>query len=188
MPEIAEQTALKDQIYTIMSKLAPEHGINLGINEYQKYIDQLLADEFKGRVDASPEEITAVIQLPLFLASVSKDGMKRPEILYAAAYLRAKMLETEFADFKKQQIGDCHSFEEISLYLRFFMKKGIMEDYIRWFEENWRLRYSDSGETSDFWMSGIFMMRHNIRERMARTEIMMGGQSKKSNKPVKAKI
>jgi len=181
------QDGLKLKIYGVLSQLAPEHGINLKENEFLKYVTQLLADEFRGRDDATLREITAALELPLFIASISKVGMDRCEIWYATAYCREKMLETEYADFKRGFKGAHTSKEEIALYLRFFQRKGMMEDYDGWLEKNWRMGYSDSGETSDFWMSGIFMMRHFIRRKMEQLETPIADQNKKSHKPAKVK-
>jgi hypothetical protein len=191
MPEIADQTTSQDglklKIHGVLSQLAPEHGINLKENEYLKYVVQLLGDEFRGREDATLAEITAALELPLFIASISKVGMDRCEIWYATAYCREKMLETEYADFKRGFKGAHTSKEEIALYLRFFQRKGMMEDYDGWLEKNWRMEYSDSGETSDFWMSGMFMMRHFIRRKMEQLETPIADQNKKSHKPAKVK-
>jgi hypothetical protein len=190
MTELTDQTIprseLKVKIHSVMSKLAPEHGIGLKEHEYKKYIDQLLADEFKGRDDASLEEIAAVLQLPFFFASVSKDGMKRLEIWYASAFSRVKNLETEFIKFKEGFEGKHSSLDEISLYLLFFQKKGLMEDYDRWLEENWRVGSSDSAETSDFWLSSMFIMRYGIGQRMGKLGIL--SQNKKAiSKPLSSK-
>ena len=191
MPENVEQSisqdGLKLKIHGVLSKLAPEHGINLRENEYLKYVAQLLADEFRGREDASVAEITAAFELPLIIASISKAGMDRCEIWYAAAYCREKMLEKEYDEFKRGYKGAHSSKEEIALYLRFFQKKGLMEDYDGWLEKNWRMEYSAAGETSDFWMSGIFILRHFIRNKMERLEVPIAEQNKKNHKPAKVK-
>lgn len=190
MSEFAEQSTQQSQleakILSVMKQLVPEHGISLKENQYQKYIDQLLADEFRGREDAPLEEIAAALEFPLLIASISKDGMRRSEKWYATAYCREKMLETEYADFK-QVFGGKSPLEEISLFLRFFQKKGIMEDYDRWFEGKWRLEYSGSSETSDFWLSGIFLMRHDIRKKMEQLELPVSDQGKKNPRPAKQK-
>jgi hypothetical protein len=190
MPEFAEQTTqqgpLEKQIHSVMSQLAPEHGINLKENQYQKYIDQLLAVEFRGREDVPLEEIAAALKFPLLIASISKEGLERSEKWYANAYCREKKLEAEYADFKLS-LGKKPSLEEISLYLRFFQKKGVMEDYDRWFEEKWRSDCFDSSETSDFWMSGTFLMRHYIREKMGHLEMPIPDQGKKNPRLSKGK-
>jgi hypothetical protein len=191
MPENVEQPisqdGLKLKIYGVLSQLAPEHGINLKENEFLKYVTQLLADEFRGRDDATLGEITAALELPLFIASISKTGMDRCEIWYATAYCREKMIEKEYDEFKHGYKGAHSSKEEIALYLRFFQKKGLMEDYDGWLEKTWRMEYSESGETSDFWMSGMFMMRHFIRKKMEQLEMPIAEQNKKSHKPAKVK-
>jgi hypothetical protein len=98
MPEFAEQYSQQNQlevrIHPVMSKLSPEHGINPKEHQYLKYVAQLLADEFRGREDAPPEEIAASLKLPLFIASISKDGMHRSGKRHATAYCREKMLDT----------------------------------------------------------------------------------------------
>ena len=190
MSEFAEQSTQQGQlevkIHSVMKQLAPEHGISLKENQYRKYIDQLLAIEFRGREDVPPEEIAAALKLPLLFASISKDGMRRSEKWYANAYCREKKLETEYADFK-QVFGGKTPLEEISLYLRFFQKKGIMEDYDRWFEEKWRLEYSGSLESSDFWLSGIFLMRHDVRKKMEQLDFPISDLGKKNHRPGKGK-
>jgi len=107
--------------------------------------------------------------------------MQRSETLYASSYSRSKILDTEYAAFKQSFTGRLPALEEISIYLRFFQKKGVLEDYDSWLDENWRLGCSESEDPADFWLANVFMMRHDIRQKLKQSDMLTPAQNKKSS-------